>query len=70
MVTERMDLLELLRKGGMDGDVDFLREVLRVRVEGGWAREGARRALLLHAEGGRCGAVSASPSWAKESPRH
>ena len=30
MVKERMDLLELLRKGGMDGDVDFL----RVLVEG------------------------------------
>ena len=29
-----MDLLELLRKGGMDGDVDFLREALRVLVEG------------------------------------
>ena len=26
MVKERMELLELLRKGGMDGDVDFLRE--------------------------------------------
>ena len=24
VVKERMDLLELLRKGGMDGDVDFL----------------------------------------------
>ena len=23
MVKERMDLLELLHKGGMDGDVDF-----------------------------------------------
>ena len=34
MVKERMDLLELLRKGGMDGDVDFLREALRVLVEG------------------------------------
>ena len=34
MVKERMDLLELLRKGGMDGDVDFLREALRVVVEG------------------------------------
>ena len=34
MVRERMDLLELLRKGGMDGDVDFLREALRVLVEG------------------------------------
>ena len=27
-----MDLLELLRKEGMDGDVDFLREALRVLV--------------------------------------
>ena len=27
-----MDLLELLHKGGMDGDVDFLREALRVLV--------------------------------------
>ena len=34
MVKERMDLLELLRKGGMDGDVDFQREALRVLVEG------------------------------------
>ena len=34
MVKERMDLLELLRKGGMDGNVDFLREALRVLVEG------------------------------------
>ena len=34
MVKERIDLLELLRKGGMDGDVDFLREALRVLVEG------------------------------------
>ena len=29
MVKQRMDLLELLRKRGMDGDVDFLREALR-----------------------------------------
>jgi len=34
VVKERMDLLELLRKGGMDGDLDFLREALRVLVEG------------------------------------
>ena len=34
VVKERMDLLELLRKGGMDGDVDFLWEALRVLVEG------------------------------------
>ena len=29
-----MDLLELMRKRGVDGDVDFLREALRVLVEG------------------------------------
>ena len=29
-----MDLLELLRKRGMEGDVDFLREALQVLVEG------------------------------------
>ena len=34
MVKERMDLLGLLRKRGSDGDVDFLREALRVLVEG------------------------------------
>ena len=30
MVKQSMDLLELLRKRGIDGDVDFLREALRV----------------------------------------
>ena len=34
MVKQRMDLSELLRKRGMDGDVDFLREALRVLVDG------------------------------------
>ena len=34
MVKQRMDLLELLRKRGIDGDVDFLREALRVLVDG------------------------------------
>ena len=34
MVKQRMDLLELLRKRGMDGDVDFLQEALRVLVDG------------------------------------
>ena len=33
MVKERMDLFELMRKRGVDGDVDFLREALRVLVE-------------------------------------
>ena len=35
MVKHRMDLLELLRKRGIDGDVDFLREALQVLVYGG-----------------------------------
>ena len=34
MVKHSMDLLELLRKRGIDGDVDFLREALRVLVDG------------------------------------
>ena len=34
MVKQSMDLMELLRKRGMDGDVDFLREALRVVVDG------------------------------------
>ena len=34
MVKQRMDLLEVLRKRGMDGDVDLLREALRVLVDG------------------------------------
>ena len=33
MVKQRMDLLELLRKRGMDGAVDLLREALRVLVD-------------------------------------
>ena len=34
MVKERMDLLELLRKGGMDGDVDFLSRELHFTSAG------------------------------------
>ena len=34
MVKERRDLVGLLRKRGSDGDMDFLREALRVLVEG------------------------------------
>ena len=33
MVKESMDLLGLLRKRGVDGDVDFLREALRVLTD-------------------------------------
>ena len=34
MAKNSMDLLELLRKRGMGGNVDFLREALQVLVEG------------------------------------
>jgi len=34
MTKDSMDLLELLRKRGVDGEVDFLREALQVLVEG------------------------------------
>ena len=34
MARDSMVILELLRKRGMDGDVDFLREALAVLVEG------------------------------------
>ena len=34
MARDSMDILELLRKRRMDGDVDFLREALAVLVEG------------------------------------
>ena len=33
MVKDRMDLLELLHKRGVDGDADFLREALRVLMD-------------------------------------
>ena len=51
MVKERMDLLELLRKGGMDGDVDFLREALRVLVEGIMDAEVSARTGAEYGEG-------------------
>ena len=54
MVKERMDLLELLRKGGMDGDVDFLREALRVLVEG-WKRRCLRGPVLSMENGALSG---------------
>ena len=34
MAKNSMDRLELLRKRGMDGDMDFLREALQALVEG------------------------------------
>ena len=33
MADQRMGLLELLRKAGSDGDVDFLREGVRLLAE-------------------------------------
>ena len=33
MARDSIDLLELLRKRGVDGDVDFLREALRVLTD-------------------------------------
>ena len=33
MVKDSMDLLEILRKRGVNGDVDFLREALRVLMD-------------------------------------
>ena len=45
-----MDLLELLRKRGVDGDVDFLREALRVLVEGIMDAEVSARIGAEHGE--------------------
>ena len=56
MVKERMDLLELLRKGGMDGDVDFLREALEMVKERTFKGVGSRcfeRESLKRAYGSR-----------------
>ena len=50
MVKQRMDLLELLRKRGMDGDVDLLREALRVLVDGIMDAEVAAQIGAQHGE--------------------
>ena len=50
MVKDSMDLLELLRKRGTDGDVDFLREALRVLVEGIMDAEVSARIGAKHGE--------------------
>ena len=50
MVKQRMDLLELLRKRGMDGDVDLLREALRVLVDGIMDAEVSARIGAEHGE--------------------
>ena len=49
MVKESMDLLELLCKRGLDGDVDFLREALRVLMDAIMDAEVSARIGLLTA---------------------
>ena len=50
MVKESMDLLELLRKRGLDGDVDFLREALRVLMDAIMDAEVSARIGAEHGE--------------------
>ena len=50
MVKDSMDLLELLRKRGVDGDVDFLREAQQVLVEGIMDAEVSARIGAGHGE--------------------
>ena len=50
MVKESMDLLELLRKSGVDGDVDFLREALRVLMDAIMDAEVSARIGAEHGE--------------------
>ena len=61
MVKHRMDLLELLRKRGMDGDVDFLREALRVLVDtASWTPRFPPRSALSTANAARSGSPTAT----------
>ena len=50
MVNDSMDLLELLRKSGVDGDVDFLREALRVLMDAIMDAEVSARIGAEHGE--------------------
>ena len=50
MVKHSMDLLELLRKRGIDGDVDFLREALRILVDGIMDAEVSAQISAQHGE--------------------
>ena len=63
MVKQRMDLLELLRKRGMDGDVDFLREALRealrVLVDGIMDAEVSAQIGAQHSDAARSGSPTA-----------
>lgn len=51
MTKNRLDFLELLRKRGMEGDVNFLREALQVLVEGIMDAEVSAQVGALHGEG-------------------
>ena len=50
MVKDSMDLLELLRNRGVDGDVDFLREALRVLMDAIMDAEVSARISAEHGE--------------------
>ena len=50
MVKDSMDLMELLRKRGVDGDVDFLREALRVLMDAIMDAEVSARIGAEHGE--------------------
>ena len=50
MARESMDILELLRKRGVDGDVDFLREALRVLMDAIMDAEVSARIGAEHGE--------------------
>jgi len=50
MAKNSMDLLELLRKRGRDGDVDFLREALQALVEGIMDAEVSAQIRAQHGE--------------------
>ena len=50
MVKDSMDLLELLRKRGVNGDVDFLREALRVLMDAIMDAEVSARIGAEHGE--------------------
>ena len=50
VVKKSMDLLELLRKRGMEGDVDFLREAPQVLVESIMDAEVSAQTCTQHGE--------------------
>ena len=48
MARDSIDILELLRKRGMDGDVDFLREAVAVLANGIMDSEASVKARAGH----------------------